>query len=159
MDRVRFGRALGTGAREAARAAFKAVDAAKAPSPAARTTAAPVAETRPAGVVIPTVGQAQRQQERAKVSVAGVKRGGKKFGEAMWGPFAKASSVLWLEVTGVLFGMFALVGGSWAWSYRADLAAGGTLAHREWVRLGMMALFLYLTASSYVKAAKRSRRA
>ena len=158
MDRVRFGRALGMGAREAARAAFKAVDAAKAPSPEAARGVGTAAAQKVAPVVIPTVGQVQRQQERAKVSVAGVKRGGKKFGEAVWGPFAKASSVLWLEVTGVLFGMFALVAGSWAWSSRADLSAGGTLMHREWVRLGMLVVFGYLTVSSYVKAAKRSRR-
>jgi hypothetical protein len=54
--------------------------------------------------------------------------------------------------------MFALIAGSWAWSYRADLAAGPSLAHREWVRLGMLAVFGYLTVSSYVKAARRSRR-
>ena len=146
------------GAREAARAAFKAVDAAKAPSPDAARGAGTTAEQKVAPVVIPTARQAERQRQGSGVSVAGVKRGGRKFGEAMWGPFAKASSVLWLEVTGVLFGMFALVAGSWAWSSRAELALGGTLAHREWVRLGMMALFGYLTVSSYVRAARRSRR-
>ena len=156
------------GAREAARAVMKAADAAKAPSPEGRRTADPVEEKMAEPVVIPTEGQAHRQRERAKVSragvsvagvsVAGVKRGGKKFGEAMWGPFAKASSVLWLEVTGVLFGMFALVAGSWAWSNRMGLAAGGKPAHQEWVRIGMMALFGYLTVSSYVRAARRGRR-
>jgi len=154
MDRVRFGRALGIGAREAARAAMKAVDAAKAPSPEVRPTANPLVDMKAA----PEVLRPQRQPERAKVNIAGVKQGGKNFGAAMWAPFAKASSVLWLEVTGVLFGMFALVAGSWAWSNRLDLAAGGKLAHQEWVRLGMMAVFAYLTVSSYTRAAKRSRR-
>lgn len=143
------------GAREAARAVLKAADAAKAPSPEARQTANPVVQKTKAA---PEVLRPERQVERPKVTVAGVKRGGKKFGEAMWGPFAKASSVLWLEVTGVLFGMFALVAGSWAWNNRLDLAAGGKPAHQEWVRLGMMALFGYLTVSSYVRAAQRSRR-
>jgi hypothetical protein len=157
MDRVRFGRALGMGAREAARAVMKAADAAKAPSPESRQTGNPVVERKAEPVVIPTAGQVHRQRERAKVSVAGVKRGGKKFGEAMWGPFAKASSVLWLEVTGVLFGMFALVAGSWAWSNRLDLAGSGKPAHQEWLRIGMMAVFGYLTVSSYVRAARRGR--
>jgi len=58
----------------------------------------------------------------------------------------------------VLFGMFALVAGSWAWSNRMGLAAGGKPAHQEWVRIGMMALFGYLTVSSYVRAARRGRR-
>ena len=158
MDRVRFGRALGIGAREAARAAMKAVDAAKAPSPEGTRTANPAVDSKAAPEVLQPQRQPERAGQRAKVSVAGVKRGGKNFGAAMWGPFAKASSVLWLEVTGVLFGMFALVAGSWAWSNRLDLAAGGKLAHQEWVRLGMMAVFAYLTVSSYTRAAKRSRR-
>ena len=155
---MRFGRALGMGAREAARAAMKAVDAAKAPSPEVRRTANPVVETKAAPEVLRPERPVERAGQRPKVSVAGVKQGGKNFGAAMWGPFAKASSVLWLEVTGVLFGMFALVAGSWAWSNRVDLAAGGKLEHQEWVRLGMMAVFAYLTVSSYVRAAKRSRR-
>ena len=146
------------GAREAARAAFKAVDAARAPSPEAARGVGTVNAHKAAPVVMATAGQAERQRERTRVSVAGVKRGGKRFGEAVWVPFAKASNILWLEVTGVLFGMFALVAGSWAWSSRADMAAGGTLEHREWVRLGMLAVFGYLTVSSYVRAARRSRR-
>lgn len=141
------------GAREAAKAAMKAVDAAKAPSPESTRAAATVTATNAAPVVLP----AERPVQRPGVSVAGVKRGGKNFGAAMWGPFAKASSVLWLEVTGVLFGMFTLLAGSWAWSNRADLASAGKLAHQEWVRLGMMAVFGYLTVSSYVRAARRSR--
>jgi hypothetical protein len=141
------------GAREAARAAMKAVDAAKAPSPEGTRMASPVADAK----VEPEVLRPARQTERPRVNVAGVKRGGKNFGAAMWGPFAKASSVLWLEVTGVLFGMFTLLAGSWAWSNRADLVAGGKLEHQEWVRLGMMAMFGYLTVSSYVRAARRSR--
>src|SRR5579863_7670330 len=114
MDRVRFGRALGTGARDAAKALMKAADAAAAPNPEGQRPASPVVTKAVAPVV--------RQVERAKATTAGVKRGGKRFGEAVWGPFAKASSVLWLEVTGVLFGMFAAVAGVWAWNDRGDLA-------------------------------------
>ena len=150
MDRVRFGRALGVGAREAGKALLKAADAATAPNPNPEVIRP--AQPRPVARAV-----AQKVQS-VKATSAGVKRGGKRFGEAVWGPFAKASSVLWLEVTGVLFGMFAAVAGVWAWTHRGDLAVAGNPAHQEWVRLGMLALFGYLTVSSYVRAAKRSRR-
>lgn len=129
---------------------MKAADAAAAPNPNPQ-----VIRPSASGPVAQAV--AQRVQT-VKATSAGVKRGGKRFGEAVWGPFAKASSVLWLEVTGVLFGMFAAVAGVWAWTHRGDLAGTGNPAHQEWLRLGMLALFGYLTASSYVRAARRSRR-
>jgi hypothetical protein len=129
---------------------MKAADAATAPNPnpeVIRPT-----PPRPVARVV-----AQKVQS-VKATSAGVKRGGKRFGEAVWGPFAKASGVLWLEVTGVLFGMFAAVAGVWVWTHRADLAGNGTAAHQEWLRVGMLGLFGYLTISSYVRAARRSRR-
>lgn len=129
---------------------MKAADAAAAPNPNPQvirpTTPQPVARA-----------VAQKVQS-VKATSAGVKRGSKRFGEAVWGPFAKASSVLWLEVTGVLFGMFAAVAGVWTWTHRGDLVGTGNPAHQEWLRIGMLALFGYLTVSSYVKAARRSRR-
>jgi hypothetical protein len=143
MDRVRFGRALGIGARETAKALMKAADAAAAPNPEV---------TRKAGAAV------AGKIEQVKVTTAGVKQGGKRFGEAMWGPFAKASSVLWLEVTGVLFGMFAAVAGVWAWNNRRDFMGSGLAAHQEWARVAMLGLFGYLTVSSYVRAARRNRR-
>jgi len=129
---------------------MRAVDAAAAPNPNPQVI--PPSAPRPVAQAV-----AQRVQS-VKATSAGVKRGGKRFGEAVWGPFAKASSVLWLEVTGVLFGMFAAVAGVWAWTHRGDLAATGNPAHQEWLRIGMLALFGYLTVSSYVRAARRSRR-
>ena len=157
MDRVRFGRALGVGAREAAKALVKAADAATAPSPAATNptitdpTAPSPATTRKAGAAM-----AQRV-ERAKVTAAGVKRGGRSFGQAVWTPVVKASGVLWLEVTGVLFGMFALVIGIWVWNNRRDLVGVGVAKERAWAGAVMLAVFAYCTVSSYVKAAKRQR--
>lgn len=125
---------------------MKAADAAAAPDPRV---------TRQAGEALR--GQLVERVERAKVTTAGVKRGGKRFGEAIWGPFAKAGGILWLEVTGVLFGMFALVTGGWAWGHRADLFAAGVVQQREWIGLGLFVLFAYFTVSSYTRASKRSR--
>ena len=38
----------------------------------------------------------------------GLKEGSKRFSEAVGKPFVKLSGVLWLEFTGVFFGIFAL---------------------------------------------------
>ena len=141
---------LGLGVRDAAKALMKAADAAAAPNPNPQVI-------RPSAPR-PIVQAVAQKVQSVKATSAGVKRGGKRFGEAVWGPFAKASSVLWLEVTGVLFGMFAAVAAVWVWTHRGDLAGSGTPAHQEWLRIGMLALFGYLTVSSYVRAAKRSRR-
>jgi hypothetical protein len=155
MDRVRFGRALGTGAREAAKALMKAADAAKAPNPN------PPAQVRRVEIQQPVprpVREPAQQPARARLSSADLKRGGRKFGEAMWAPVAKAGSVLWLEVTGVLFGLFAVGSGTWAWGHRADLAGAGIARQREWFAVAMFVVFAYFTVSSYVRAAQRGRR-
>jgi hypothetical protein len=149
MDKVRFGRALGTGAREAAKALLKAADAATAPDPS------PPLRQRTAPTVQKPV---QAAAQRARVRKAGLKQGGKRFGEAAWGPVAKAGGVLWLEVTGVLFGLFAVAAGIAVWQDRGNFRAGGAAEHHAWVALGMLVVFGYFTVSNYVKAARRSRR-
>ena len=144
MDKVRFGRALGAGARQTAKALMKAADAAAAPDPAV---------TRRAGVAV------AGKIEGAKKTASGVKRGGKLFGQTMLAPVAKAGSVLWLEVTGLVFGMFALSAGTWVWKHRHDLHAAGQVKAQAWLVVVMLVLFTYLTISSYVRAARRNRRA
>ena len=150
MDRVRFGRALGVGAREAAKAAIKAADAVTAPNPRQATrqtkTATTVVTQKPAPIA-----------ERARSTTAGVKRGGRRFGEAVWKPFVKAGGVLWLEVTGVLFALFALVIGTWVFNQRRDFWAAGEAKHRVWFAAAMLAFFVYLTASNFLKAKQKSR--
>ena len=143
MDRVRFGRALGQGAREAAKALVKAADAATAPNPrVTRTAGAVVGET----------------VTRARTSSSGIKRGGKKFGEAVWGPFVKLSGVLWLELTGVFFGLFALTAAIEVWRLHRNFRAGGDAAKHVWFAVAMLVVFGYFTVSSFVRAGRRSRR-
>lgn len=175
MDRVRFGRALGAGAREAARALVKAADAAAAPNPSAPATARPTPGTdRPApGTARPEIQspgrpeegaatRAARQVSQAKRSAAtttaGVKEGSARFGKAVWGPFVKLSGVLWLEVTGVFFGLFAVTAALGIWKSRGDFSAGGAAEHRVWFAVGMLVVFGYFSASSFLRARRRGRR-
>jgi Flp pilus assembly protein TadB len=167
MDSVRFGRALGIGARAAAKTLVTAVDAATAPNPSApakttSTTAHPKeasTEAQPAEKKAKASGvrlgqQAVRTTAQVKQTGKGLKQGSKRFGEAMWGPFVKLSGVLWLEVTGVFFGIFAVfaLGGTWKMAMNHDAPSHliGTAA--------MAVLFGYFCVSSFVRASRRGRR-
>lgn len=156
MDSVRFGRALGVGARAAAKTLVSAVDAAATPNPSAAAKAPSKASA--AGE---RVGQrTARVASQAAVSGAGLKEGGRRFGKAVWRPFVKLSGVLWLELTGVFFGIFALSAASRAWMWRAAMheTAGNHLGHErfEWAMV-MAVVFAYFCVTSFLKARRRGR--
>jgi hypothetical protein len=164
MDSVRFGRALGVGARAAAKTLVTAVDAATSPNPSARPSTATNTrepESKAAAVGARAGQQAVRTTAQVLDAGKGLKRGGKRFGEAVWGPFVKLSGVLWLEVTGVFFGIFALFAGGAAWKMRGDLHETA-LNHDPHVRLlgaaAMTLVFGYFCVSSFVKANRRGKR-
>jgi hypothetical protein len=149
MDRERFGRALGQGAREAAKAVVKAADAAASPDPRA------VRARQQAGQ---TAGTAVRQGVvEARTTGRNLKQGGKRFGEAVWGPFVKLSGVLWLELTGVFFGLFALSAAIEVVRQRAAFALGGEAAKKGWFAVAMLAVFGYFAVTSFVRANRKSR--
>ena len=157
MDSVRFGRALGFGARAAAKTLVTAVDAATSPNPSAGVKATPTAAN--AGVRLGE--QAARTTTQVREAKAGLAQGSKRFGEAAWGPFVRLSGVLWLEFTGVFFGIFALFAASGAWKLRNNLreTAANHEAHVHFLLLALMAaVFGYFFVSSFVKAHRRSRR-
>jgi hypothetical protein len=159
MDRVRFGRALGIGTREAARALLKAADAATAPNPNPPAPRPAQPQPAPTRTPIQTAAQTVAQTtQKIRTTQTGVKVGAKRFGEAVWGPVTKLSGVLWLEVTGVLFSLFVFAAAAALWSHRADLHAAGTPRQHYFAAVAMLVLFGYLTISSFVRAHRRSRR-
>lgn len=173
MDSVRFGRALGVGARAAAKTLVTAVDAATAPNPSAkeakppqRTTPAPTAVEQRAKTSGARVGQQAAQTAaqtvvQARQTGQGLVRGSKRFGEAAWKPFVKLSGVLGLELAGVFFGLFAFFGAGWAWKLRGNLHETATNhdAHARFlVCVIMTVVFTYFLVSSFVKANRRSNR-
>ena len=180
MDSVRFGRALGIGARAAAKTLVTAVDAATAPNPSANAAkpvqrSAPSPSASPASA--PTQGpaktepvvqppsarvaqQAARTATQARQTGQGLVRGSRRFGDAVWKPFVKLSGVLWLEVVGVFFGLFAFFGAGWAWKLRGNLHETATNhdAHiRLLVCIALALVFGYFLVSSFVRANRRSR--
>jgi hypothetical protein len=175
MDRVRFGRALGMGARHAVKTLVTAVDAATAENPSAssagsgtnRYPTGPASETRSVGSAATADSAAKKAAHAAAKAVTqtrevkrGLGRGSRRFGEAVWRPFVRLSGVLWLEVSGVFFGVFALLALGYIWKLRGAWRAGAANAgaHRSLTgALFMLALFGYFCVSSFVRARRRER--
>jgi hypothetical protein len=163
MDSVRFGRALGVGARAAAKTLVTAVDAATSPNPSkANETQGKTGTETKAAVAGASVGQqAARTAAQVRQTSHGLSQGTKRFGEAAWGPFVKLSGVLWLELTGVFFGIFALSATIGAWKLHGEWrqTAGNHDAHLHFLgAVVMAAVFGYFCVSSFVKAALRGRK-
>jgi len=163
MDSVRFGRALGFGVRAAAKTLVTAADAATAPNPGVSKKETPAAGSgarnvegfgaRPAARAAQTTSQVRQAGQ-------GLKEGGKRFGEAMGGRVVRLSGALWLELTGVFFGIFAFSAAMGSWRMRAALheTAGNHDAHvRFLISVVMAAVFGYFCVSSFVKANRMSR--
>jgi hypothetical protein len=175
MDSVRFGRALGVGARAAAKTLVTAVDAAAAPNPSAasgKTGSAPPAanggvkpveaatKSQAADAGVRLGQEAARKTAQVAETGRGLRRGSRRFGEAVWGPFVKLSGVLWLEVTGTFFGIFAAFAAGGAWNMRAAMreTAANQREHEGFVWGIVMALvFGYFCVSSFVSAHRRGK--
>ncbi len=152
MDAERFGKALGTGVRATAKALKTAAGAAAAPNPRPFThTTGPSSAAGQAGRTV------ARGVVQGKVTAAGVKRGSKRFGEAIWGPAARAGGVLWFEVTGSFFGLFALTAGFEVWRRRFDFLTGGQAREKACFAAAMLLAFGWFTLSSFAKARQRAR--
>lgn len=149
MDRVRFGRALGYGARHAAKTLAQAVDAAASPSPtepARRPAQASSPDPRP------TAGPQRAAQAQRTVHSAR-----KQAKSSFFSPIARFSSVLWLQVTGTFFALVAVTMGAAAWRARAawHQAPSSHPAIKLYVYLGVFAVFAYFAISSFLRAERR----
>ncbi|HEY6374640.1 MAG TPA: hypothetical protein VIX90_03855 [Edaphobacter sp.] len=168
MDSVRFGRALGIGARAAAKTLVTAVDAATSPNPSAPaaqsgggTVQERAAEPRPAAMGGRLVDQAVKTTAQVLQSKEGLARGGRQFSQTVWGNFTRLSGVLWLEFTGVFFGIFALFAATGAWKLRGSLHE--TAANHDGhvhllVLIGVALGFGYFFVSSFLRASRKGRR-
>ncbi len=81
--------------------------------------------------------------------------------ETTWRTFTRLGGVLWLEVSGVFFGIFALFALGGAWRLRAawHLTPANRTEHRQLLgALAMLAVFGYFTGSNFVRAHRQERR-
>jgi hypothetical protein len=109
----------------------------------------------------PSVSETVQQQATHPTQVysargKAVARGSRKFGEAVWGPFAHASGVLWLEVTGLFFAIFTLFFAVNAYKLRYEWAIGPD--HQRFLVYSLVTLaFGYFTFSSFYRARQKEK--
>jgi hypothetical protein len=174
-----FGRKLGIGVRVASRVVKERMDAhaQQAANPAANhpadppppSSGAPREQTsrvesasRQAAENLrqSTEKAAQTVRQQAPVVAAkarGVREGSRRFGKAMWGPFAHVSSVLWSEVTGAFFALFMFYFALGIYRYHADYRAG--VNHQKFIiHIVLTLIFGYFTVSSFYIARRKERK-
>jgi hypothetical protein len=147
MEPKKVGRTLGIGLRVASNMVRERVERAAAPVPAPSTTGN--GSPRPAATPNRSVPVSRR--------VATAKRGAKAFGQAILGPFTHAGSVLWLEMTGLFFALFALFFVQSVYRVRTAWRTGPEHTHLL-LYVAMAFIFAWFSVSSFTRAYRKSRR-
>ena len=88
--------------------------------------------------------------------VAAVKRGAKAFGQAFLGPFTHAGSVLWLEITGLFFALFALFFAQSVYRLHAAWRQGPEHTHLL-LYCALTVAFAWFSVSSFLRAYRKSK--
>jgi hypothetical protein len=150
MKPEEIGRRFGIGVRVAGRLAKERMDAPPSngtPSPNSNASAATPAwaaqrngNTRTATEAGRVAGKTARAAGRG---VAGFLR-----------PFGRVGGILWLEVTGFFFGLFAVFFATSLWRSRTDYAQGPH--HQQFLIAAVLAVvFSYLSISSFLRARRK----
>jgi hypothetical protein len=135
-----IGRALGIGVRVAGRIAGQTI-AASAQTAASATASQPTASPRAGG------------QAAGRVA-GGITRGLSRGVGGFFSPFRRVGGILWLEITGSFFLLPVILFAPTLWRTRMSYAHGPD--HRLFlITAAVMALFLYLSVSSFWRARKR----
>jgi hypothetical protein len=147
MEAGTAGRKLGIGLRLAAKAVRNyAEQAAATPNPEPN-------QAQPAAATANSAPAATKVAAKAK----GVARGAKRFGEAVWGPMAHTGGVLWLEITGLFFALFALFFGQNVYKFRSSLLSGPDHTHFL-IYAVLTILFTWFAFSSFYKARLKEKK-
>lgn len=141
MEPKKVGRALGVGVRVASKMVRQRVAASQVSSDP------PATETEAKRAVPSLVG------ERA----ATAKRGIKAFGQGVFGPFRHAGGVLWLELTGLFFALFALFFMENVYRVRGSWRQGPDHLHLL-LYLALAVGFAWFSFSSFQRAYRKNRR-
>ncbi len=155
MDRVRLGRALGFGARAAAKTLTQVADAALSPNP--NPTPKPTATPASSATV-------RNSAPRTGNIAAATSR----MGRTAWEPVKRHSRELWLEVTGGFFALLACSMATGMWALHKAVFAGFQTAHTNhaalwspdaikfYVAALAFLMFAYFAVSNFVRASRSS---
>jgi hypothetical protein len=148
MNANEIGKRLGIGVRVAGRVAQqhaqqRAEEAAKQSGTAAGAVTGPPR-------VIPSAADIRAAQQKTHKYTRAAGRGVGGFLR----PFGRVGGILWLEVTGFFFGLFALFFAQDLWRARSGYASG-PLHQRFWIAVVLTAVFAYLSISAFWRAKRR----
>ena len=155
MDRVRLGRALGFGARAAAKTLAQAADAAMSPNPNPK----PVPRATP---------PAAQPASSSLPSAANVVAASGRMGRAVLEPVKRHSRELWLQITGSFFALLAcsMAGGMWTLRFAAraafqhvrtnHAALWGQDLLKFYLAAAAFLMFAYYAVSNFVRAGRSS---
>ena len=147
MEPKKVGRTLGIGVRVASNMLRERVERAAASSPPTST-----AENGP-----PPASTPRRSVVPVGSRVKNAKRGAKAFGQALLGPFTHAGSVLWLEITGLFFALFALFFVQSVYRVHTAWLRGPEHTHLL-LYVALAFIFAWFSASSFARAYRKSKR-
>jgi hypothetical protein len=148
MEPKKVGRTLGIGVRVASNMLRERVERAAASAPTSAT-----GNGRPAATPASTAGRPVPVGNR----VAAAKRGAKAFGQALLGPFTHVGGVLWLEITGLFFALFALFFVQSVYRVHTAWRQGPEHTHLL-LYCAMAFLFAWFSVSSFANAYRKSKR-
>lgn len=144
---------MGIGLRLAAKAVQQHAGAAVAPNASRSSDSSPSAPA-------PRNSSAQaatRATSQVKSGAGAFGRGAKRFGEAVWGPMAHTGGVLWLEITGLFFALFAAFFAQNLYKFRN--AYRGGLEHTHFlIYAALTLLFAFFAATQFYKARRKEKR-
>jgi hypothetical protein len=135
MEPKKVGRTLGIGVRVASKMLRQRVE-----------QAAEARESRPPAPPPPVSHRA-----------AAAKRGVKAFGQALLGPFTHAGKILWLEITGLFFALFAVFFAQSIYRVRASWRQGPEHSHLL-LYCALMVAFAWFSFSSFARAYQKNKR-
>jgi hypothetical protein len=147
MEAGTAGRKLGIGLRLAAKAVRNYAE---------QAAATPISTPNQAQPATAAKSSAQLT-DNVSAKAKGAVRGAKRFGEAIWGPMAHTGGVLWLEITGLFFALFALFFGQSAYKFRHNFPAGPERNHFL-VYTAFTVIFCWFTISSFYKARRKEKK-
>jgi hypothetical protein len=148
MEPKKVGRTLGIGVRVASNMLRQRVEQAAAPGPGA-------VEAGNGRLAAPSRPTPTRSSLNSRAATA--KRGAKAFGQALLGPFTHAGSVLWLEITGLFFALFALFFVQSVYRVRTAWRQGPEHSHLL-IYVLLAAVFVWFSVSSFTRAYRKSKR-
>jgi len=163
MEPNRVGRLLGIGTRVAAgKLRDGAVGAAAAVERSKASGATVVAASGGGSGTGSTAEPGKAAQARVAASSAALAEGSRRFARgagrfrsSLWKPFAHATGLLGLQITGMFFAMFGLGFAAKSWQlYRAM----GWRDHHLPMYLAFAALFLWFAVSSFWRASRKQKR-